>query len=120
MLRTLGDLHDYMIGAVDGGIGHVKDLYLDDETWAVRYLIVDTSNWWLGHQMLVAPRWIDSVSWGDRTVSIKMTRQAVKDAPAYDPAATPAREDEVRLHDHYGRSGYWATSEKPVTEATHV
>ena len=38
----------YMLGfhveATDGGIGHVDD-FLVDQTWNVRYLVVDTSNW---------------------------------------------------------------------------
>lgn len=58
---------------------------VDDETWAVRYLIVDTNNWWLGHKVLISPEWIKDVSWNDRTVSIQQTRQAVKEAPRYDP-----------------------------------
>lgn len=119
-LRSCKAITGYHIHASDGDIGHVSGLLIDDETWAVRYLIVDTSNWWLGHQMLVAPQWIESVSWGDRTVSVKLTRQAVKDAPVFDPTGTLTREDETRLHEHYGRSGYWADEDKSVTDATHV
>jgi hypothetical protein len=40
MLRSMNDLKDYTIQAVDGNIGHVKDFYFDDKTWVVRYLIV--------------------------------------------------------------------------------
>jgi hypothetical protein len=115
-LRSCHAVTGYHIHASDGDIGHVCGMLIDDRTWAVRYLIVDTSNWWVGHQMLVAPQWIEGVSWADRTVSVSLTRQAVKDAPAYDPAATLAREDEARLYEHYGRSGYWAASEKRDTE----
>ncbi|MEO8925488.1 MAG: hypothetical protein ABI330_22165, partial [Caldimonas sp.] len=57
----------------------------DDETWAIRYLIVNTSNWWVGHKVLISPEWIKDVSWDDRTISIQLTRQAVKEAPRYDP-----------------------------------
>ena len=28
------------------------------QTWAIRYLVVDTSNWWMGHKVLIAPPWI--------------------------------------------------------------
>lgn len=84
MLRTLSERRDYAIGAVDGAIGHVKDLYLDDGALVVRYLIIDTSNLWIGHQMLLAPTWITGVSWLDAIVSVKLARQEIKDAPAYD------------------------------------
>ena len=39
-------------------MGQVKGLLVDEETWAIRYLIVETSNWWFGHQVLIAPQWI--------------------------------------------------------------
>ena len=77
----------YHIQATDGDIGHVQGLLVDEETWAIRYIIVDTSNWWLGHQVLIAPQWIRDVSWSDATVSVDLTHQAVKDAPPYDSAA---------------------------------
>jgi hypothetical protein len=119
-LRSCHAVTGYHIHASDGDIGHVCGMLIDDRTWAVRYLIVDTSNWWVGHQMLVAPQWIEGVSWADRTVSVKLTRQAVQDAPVYDPAAKLAREDEARLYEYYGRSGYWAASEKRDTEISCI
>jgi hypothetical protein len=36
-----------------------------------------------------------------------MTRKAIKDSPAYDPAAALDREQEAGIHRHYGRAGYW-------------
>jgi hypothetical protein len=83
------------IDATDGEIGHVEDFLIDDETWAIRYIVVDTSNWWLGHQVLVAPRWIRSVSWLDGKVSVDLTRQEVKDAPPYDPVSHLHRQQEM-------------------------
>jgi hypothetical protein len=37
-----------------------------------------------------------------------MTRQAVKDAPLYDAAVSLNRVQEMGIHQHYGRPGYWA------------
>jgi len=107
-LRSSKAVMKYHIEASDGGIGHVQGLLLDDDTWAIRYLIVDTSNWWLGHQVLVAPKWIQNVSWLEREVSVNLTREAVKNAPPYHPTATLDRDEEISLHKHYSRSGYWA------------
>ena len=105
----------YHIDATDGDIGHVQGLLVDEETWAIRYIIVNTSNWWMGHQVLIAPQWIENVSWHDATVSVNLTRQAVKDAPPYDSAAELDRKLEVGLYKHYGRPGYWADEEKRET-----
>jgi sporulation protein YlmC with PRC-barrel domain len=107
-LRSGKAVMKYHIEASDGGIGHVQGLLLDDETWAIRYLIVDTSNWWLGHQVLIAPKWIQHVSWSEHTVSVNLNRESVKDAPPYHSVATLDRGEEISLHKHYKRAGYWA------------
>lgn len=106
-LRSCNAVVGYHIHASDGHIGHVADMLIDEQTWAVRYLVVDTSNWWLGHQVLIAPQWIEAVNWSDRSVTVSISRQAVKDAPAYDSQAAMSREDEDRLYQHYGHAGYW-------------
>lgn len=116
-LRDCNAVMHYHIQATDGDIGHVDGLLVDEETWAIRYLIVNTSNWWMGHQVLIAPQWIENVSWHDATVAVNLTRQAVKDAPPYDSAAELDRKFEVRLHRHYSRPGYWTAEEQRETEA---
>jgi hypothetical protein len=107
-LRSCREVMRYHIHAIDGDIGHVEGMLIDDETWAIRYLIVNTSNWWLGHQWLIAPQWIEGVNWFASKVSIKMSRQSIKDAPAYDPIGRFERREEAELYDHYGYPVYWS------------
>jgi sporulation protein YlmC with PRC-barrel domain len=111
-LRSCKALVGYHIHAVDGEIGHIQDMLVDEETWSIRYIVVNTSNWWLGHQVLVTPRWITQVRWADETVEIDLTRSAIKGSPVYDPSATLDREREARLYEYYGRASYW--SDDPV------
>ncbi len=107
-LRSCNELAGYRLHATDGEIGHIAGFLLDDETWAIRYLVVDTSNWWLGHKVLIAPPWINDVSWEARTVSVDLHREAVQDAPLYVPGDELSREWEIRLYEHYGRTWYGA------------
>jgi hypothetical protein len=107
-LRSCEALMKYRIEATDGGVGHVQGLLVDEETWSIRYLIVQTSNWWLGHEVLIAPQWIRDMSWPDSTVSVRLTRHAVKDAPPFDSAEPLNRDQEMGLYRHHGRTGYWA------------
>ena len=107
-LRSCKEVMDFHIHATDGDIGHVQGMLIDDENWRVRYLVVATSNWWFGHQVLIAPQWIHDVSWPDAKVSVNLTRQAVQDAPPYEPAAQLDRAREAGIYKHYGRAGYWA------------
>ena len=109
-LRSCKAVTGYHIHATDGDIGHVSGFLVDDETWAIRYLIIDTSNWWIGHKVLVAPAWIKGVQWFDEKVSVDLSRDSIKTAPIYDPALDWSREQELDLYRHYGRSGYWAGS----------
>jgi len=101
-LRGCNEVIGYRIQASDDDIGHVAGMLVDEATWAIRYLIVDTGNWWLGHKVLIAPEWIEDVSWPDKTVSVKLTRQAVKDAPPYEPADVLDRRMESDIWAHYG------------------
>lgn len=64
-LRSTDDVSRYDIQAADGEIGHIKDFIIDKATWAIRYLIIDTHNWWPGKKVLVSPQWIERVSWGE-------------------------------------------------------
>ena len=115
-LRSCAAITGYHFHASDGEIGRVSGMLIDDETWAVRYLIVDTSNWWLGHHALVEPEWIKAVSWAEGTVSVRLTRQAVKDAPVYKPGQSITPDDEARLHQHYQNSGDAAKREHPKAQ----
>lgn len=119
-LRSSNKVMDYYIHATDGDIGHVQGLLVEEKTWAIRYLIVNTSNWWLGHQVLIAPQWIQDVSWLEATVSVNLTRQAVKDAPAYDPTMQLERHQEAALVKHYSRPGYWADDLKRDTDISRI
>jgi uncharacterized protein YrrD len=106
-LRSCNEVKGYHISAADGEIGHVQGMLVDEKSWAIRYLVINTSNWWLGHEVLVAPEWITDVSWKERTVTIDLTRQAIKDSPHWDPALLPDRPQEALVYQHYGRKGYW-------------
>jgi len=109
-LRSCKAVVGYHIEASDGEIGHVLGLLVDEESWAIRYLVVSTSNWWLGHDVLVAPHWIQRVSWSEQTVAVDLTREALKQAPWYDSALPLAREMEVAVYEHHGRTGYWPSA----------
>lgn len=113
-LRRAEEVRGYHIQGNDGAIGHVEDFVVNDLSWEIRYLVIDTSNWWLGKKVLVAPQWASSVNWEKREVNVNMSRQAVKSCPEWNPTATINREYEARLHKHYGRQAYWDDGKRRV------
>jgi hypothetical protein len=106
-LRSVKEVTGYHIQATDGEIGHVEDFILDDETWTLRYMVVDTRNWLPGRKVLLNPVWIDSVDWVKAKVVVDLDREHVKRSPDYDPSVPVNREYEERLYDFYGRPRYW-------------
>ena len=106
-LRSCKAVMGYHIHATDGDIGHVQSLLIDENTWAIRYLVVDTSNWWLGHKVLIVPQWVQDISWADAKISVNLSRQSIQDAPAYDANAPFGRKSEEDYFRHYGRANYW-------------
>lgn len=106
-LRSMQQVRGYHIQGTDGEIGHVEDFIIDDETWAIRYFIIDTRNWWPGKKVLVSPHWIERVSWGESKVFVNLSREAIKHSPEYTDESLPTREYETGLHRHHNRQGYW-------------
>ena len=85
-LRSSAALIGYHIAATDGEIGHVEDFLVDDETWLIHYMVVDTSNWWFGRKVLVASEWITSVDWSQSLLHVNRTREGIKNSSEYDSA----------------------------------
>lgn len=106
-LRSTHDVTGHHIQAADGEIGHVDDFVIDDETWAIRYLIIDTRNWWPGKKVLVSPQWIERVSWSESKVFVNLSRETIKQSPEYMEQSLLTRDYESGLHRHYNRQGYW-------------
>jgi sporulation protein YlmC with PRC-barrel domain len=82
-LRSVRAVTGYHVQAIDGEIGHIEDFIVDDRTWGIRYLVVDTRNWLPGKRVLVSPRWIGDVVWREARVRAHLAQHEVKDAPEY-------------------------------------
>ena len=106
-LRSAEEVMGYHIAAQDGEIGHVEDFILDDETWTLRYLVVDTRNWLPGRKVLISPTWAREFDWAAEKAFIDLTQEEVKNSPVYEPRAPVNRDYEARLYDYYGRPVYW-------------
>ena len=73
-LRSSAAVTGHHIQATDGDIGHVEDFLLDDRSWTIRFMVVDTTNWWAGEKVLIAPAWIERVDWDHSKVHVTVTR----------------------------------------------
>jgi len=85
----------------------VEDFIIDDDTWTIRYLVVNTRNWWPGKKVLISTRWVDGVSWSESKVMVGLSRESISQSPEYTEESLLTRDYEDRLHRHYRRQGYW-------------
>jgi hypothetical protein len=107
-LRSSAHVIGYYIHAQDGDIGHVEDFLVDDTTWVIHYMVVDTRNWLPGKNVLVSPHWIEQVDWNDSKVYVDLTQEAIENSPEYDPMAPVDRSYEEKLFEYYDRQRYWS------------
>jgi uncharacterized protein YrrD len=116
-LRSTTAVSGYTVEATDGELGRVEDFILDDKSWAVRYLVVDTNSWLPGRQVLIASKWIEKVSWDQSQVFINLFREEIRNSPDYSPAALVTREYENQLHGHFSKEGYWVEESRPPVQS---
>lgn len=86
-LHSANTVIGYDVHARDDNVGHVKDFLVDDETWAVQYMIVDTGNWLSGKKVRLAPHWVKTISWTEAAVSVDLQRETVENSPEEDDSS---------------------------------
>jgi hypothetical protein len=108
MLGRARELLGHTIGATDGALGRVHDVYFDDRHWRVRYLAAETGHWLEGRRVLLSPASVQHVDWSRRSVQVALSRRQVRDSPAVDTHKPVERQHEVALLEYYGVPCYWA------------
>lgn len=107
-LRSASEVEGYYLHAADGDLGHVHDFLIGDQDWTIRYIIVDTRNWWPGKKVLIPTQWIREVNWEQSKVYVDVSREAIQAAPEYSDELRLSRDFEQTLFKAYRREPYWA------------
>jgi uncharacterized protein YrrD len=118
MLRNVSDIAGCRIGAVDGEIGAVRELYFDDASWHIRYLVVDTGRWLSGRQVLLSPVAIRQADWMAGVLSVDLTREQVQNSPDISTDQPISRQKETEYHLYYGWPYYWTLPMEPMLSPT--
>ena len=107
MLRNAKELHGLTIRATDGEIGTVDQFYFEDETWAIRYLTVDTGGWLGGRQVLISPISVLGVpDWQARRLDVALTKKQVETSPDINTHQPVSRQHEIEYFGYYGYPFY--------------
>lgn len=107
MIRSIKQLRGYDIAARDGSLGDVHDLFFDDHSWRVRYMVVDTGNWLPGRRVLVSPKAVEGIDGAEGKVAVGLTKQEIQESPGIEADAPVSRQNEIALADHFRWPRYW-------------
>ncbi len=107
MLSNASRLKGLVVRATDGELGTVDGLYFDDETWAIRYLTVESGGWLGGRPVLISPISIVHADWQAKRLDVALTKKQVEKSPDIDTHEPVSRQHEAAYLDYYGYSYYW-------------
>ena len=113
MLTPFENLRGCSLAASDGDIGEVREFYFDDDTWAVRYLVVEAGSWLSGRRVLLIPDVLGEIDAQGGAIAVKLTKEQVRNSPPIDSDKPVSRQEEEELHRHYDWNPYWAIPGAP-------
>ncbi len=82
-LQSTQALNGYHIQTGEGAIGHVTDFMIDDKSWEIRHLVIETGHWLSGKEIAISPEQIDRISYEDSKVFVNVTKEAILETPEY-------------------------------------
>jgi hypothetical protein len=111
-LRSMGEVLTYSLKNESDPLGSIHDFIVEDETWIVRHLVVDTGKWLPGRKVLIPTSRIHTISWKEHTITVPFSKEMVISSPPFDPSAPVNEEYVQRLVDYYGRPTETGTPER--------
>lgn len=107
MLHNVSELYGHKLAGSDGDIGHVKDFYFDDQSWAVRYVVAETGTWLSGRQVLLSPHAFARLDPDGKALRFNLTRKQIEASPSIDTHRPVSRQYEEEYYRYYGWPSYW-------------
>lgn len=113
MQCSVNSLVGYTMEATDGEIGKVAEFYFDDQTWTIRYLILESGNWLTGRKLLISPEAIIRMPGRSRSFPVNLTKEQIRNSPDIDTEKPVSRQQEMELYGHYPWQSYWGSGFYP-------
>jgi hypothetical protein len=107
MLRSLNLLEHFRVNALDGDIGRVVNFMIDDATWTVRYLVVNTGGVFAGRDVLISPISFGHVDFSASRFHLTISMDKVKNSPSVNLDLPVTRQHEREYYGYYGYPRYW-------------
>ncbi|MCF3942003.1 PRC-barrel domain-containing protein [Oceanobacillus alkalisoli] len=101
-------LQTYNIDATDGEMGKIKDIYIDDNDWKIRYAIVDTRKWLPERKVLLPPSIFIGVNPENESMEVEYDKSTIKNSPPVPEGTDLTRDKENQLFKYFGWTRYWS------------
>lgn len=125
MKRSIKELYGRKLGASDhADIGQVEDFYFDDQSWAVRYLVVDTGTWLTSRKVLLSPHAMTTLHQTGKILTVNLTQKQIENSPPIEAHKPVSRQYEEEYYKYYGwpyywqGDGLWGMSGFPILDST--
>lgn len=82
-LRSAREVTGYSVRALDGKFGEVDDFLIDDESWAIEQIVLDTRKWLPGKQVSITPRSVTGITLSERTIEVAVREEAIREQPEF-------------------------------------
>jgi hypothetical protein len=76
-LQSALSVKGYPIQATDGILGHVSGFLVDDRSWAIREVAVESGHWYSGKEILISPEKIEKISFEKSVVIVGLTKEDI-------------------------------------------
>jgi len=77
-LQSTQALTGYHIQSVDETIGHVSGFLVNDKSWAIRDLVVETGHWYSGKEILISHSKVERISYEESKVFVNLTKADIQ------------------------------------------
>lgn len=91
----------YRVQGLDDGLGNISDLLVDDHSWEIRWMMVDTRPWWFGGNVLVNIKAIDRMATDTKSIHVNLTKEEVRDCPELQIGETLTIQEEQDLMENH-------------------
>ncbi|MFY4730553.1 PRC-barrel domain-containing protein [Nitrospira sp. BLG_2] len=105
--RRVRDIAALTLSAIDGQMGSISELYFDDQSWTVRYLVINTGGWLSWRNVLLAPLAVAGIDDADASMRINLRKEQIEQAPPIEEAKPISRQYEEAYYEHFRWAPYW-------------
>jgi hypothetical protein len=77
-LQSAKSMSGFGIRALDGELGRVNGLFVDDRDWSIPALVVETGHWYSGKEILISTANVDRISYEESTVSVNLPKADIR------------------------------------------